>query len=59
MKETMMPANTAEHFQTTRTVEVRDVTASVTETGIERNLKLIRVKNTELRRNDTGMPRAY
>ena len=46
MKETMMPVNIAEHFQTTRTVEVRDVTVSVTEVGIKRNLKLIRVKNT-------------
>ncbi len=44
MKETMMPVNTAERFRTTRTVEVRDVTVSVTEIGIERNLKRIRMK---------------
>lgn len=44
MKETMMPASTAEPFQTTRTVAVRDVTVLMTEIGIERNLNLIRKK---------------
>jgi len=57
MNETMMPVNTAGHFQTTRTVEVRDVTVSVTGIGIERNLNLIRVKNTEVYRDAAGMPR--
>ena len=46
MKETMLPVNTAGHFQTTRTVQVRDVTVSVTEIGIERNHETHWVKSS-------------
>lgn len=58
MSATTMPVNTAVRFRTTRTVRVRDVTVSVTASGIERNLKLINVKIAEWHRDDTGIHRA-
>jgi hypothetical protein len=59
MKETMIPVNTAEPFQTTRTVAVRDATVLVTEIGIERNHNHIQVNNTEAYRDDAGIPRHF